>query len=143
MRLPFDDQSALTSPAMTTLLRATRVVLATAIIVATAFWGLVITFSDYPSHWSMTRWILYIVASHLPGAFLAGLLLRRWWIAMLSGLSAVLLLTAGGLIAPALLLVGSIAAAAYGGARASSLVSRTLAASRSPSTQPESEHRDH
>ena len=56
-----------------------RLVLALAIGLVGGFWGVVISFSDYPSGWSETRWLMYVLASHGAFGLAIGALAPRWW----------------------------------------------------------------
>jgi hypothetical protein len=102
-----------------------RVFLLIVISSVTGFWGFVITFSDSPEHWSMARWIAYIVAWHLPGAVLiGGLFPDRWLLSLLVGWGAATVLVF--VMAPYVLtvLLTSIAAAGYAGKLISAAIMR-------------------
>jgi len=93
----------------------TRKLLAGVLMLATGFWGLVISFSDYPSGWSAAVWLAYIALWHVPSAFIIGFLFpHRWFLSLAAGWGAGLILAFS---APLLLgaFVISIAVAGYFG----------------------------
>jgi hypothetical protein len=92
----------------------------------TGFWGVVITFSDFPEQWSMARWIAYIVVWHLPGALLVGALLpRQWLLSLLVGWGAALTLIFFRLPHVLAVLLISIAAAGWVGKTAAIMRARS------------------
>lgn len=101
---------------MNALAREARLIIAAVLLVATWFWGLVITFSDSPASWSVVTWTLYIIAWHLPSAFVLGLLFpTRWWLGIVASLGAGVMLIGYFAFASAAALLGGTAAAAYAG----------------------------
>lgn len=101
---------------MNALPHADRVLIAAVVLVATGFWGLVITFSDAPASWSVVTWTLYIIAWHIPSAFLLGLLFPiRWWIGIIASWGAGVMLLGYFAFASAAALLGGTAVAAYAG----------------------------
>jgi hypothetical protein len=99
---------------MSGLNSSNRTILATFVVLATGFWGFVITFSDYPSGWSMVQWTIYIVAWHIPSAFVVGYLLpRSWFMGIAVCWGALLMLLS--VPAVAAVFVAAAAAAAYAG----------------------------
>lgn len=91
-----------------------RRILAILVIVVTGFWGFVITFSDSPPDWSLVQLTAYIVAWHIPSAFLVGYLIpHRWFMGTAVSWGTLLMLFG----APAVVgvLVAAAAAVAYVG----------------------------
>ncbi|HYO48120.1 MAG TPA: hypothetical protein VEY33_15700 [Gemmatimonadota bacterium] len=71
-----------------------RVRLAFALVVGLAggFWGLLILFSDYPAGWSATRWLAYVLASHVAfGLAIGALVPRLWFLSLVAGWGALFL----------------------------------------------------
>ena len=78
---------------MSALDAETRKLIAGVLILVTGFWGLVITFSDYPSDWSTAVWLAYIALWHVPSAFIIGFLFpHRWLLSLAAGWGAGLML---------------------------------------------------
>lgn len=69
---------------------------ATALIILVAgLWGMVIMFSDYPSHWSEADWLTYVLGCHALAGVLIGLLNPgRWYLSLAATWGAMLM---GGL----------------------------------------------
>lgn len=56
-----------------------RILLALLVILLAGFWGLIVLFSDFPSHWSYAFWALYVLGGHLIAGFLVGMLIPLRW----------------------------------------------------------------
>ena len=69
-----------------------RILLAFIVVIVAGFWGLVSLFSDYPSHWSYARWVLYVLSGHVLAGFLIGMLLPlRWQLSIAAAWGAILI----------------------------------------------------
>ncbi len=92
-----------------------RVVAAVIVIIAAGFWSFIITFSDYPATWSRTVWFAYLLAWHLPSAFLVGFLVpARWYFAVATAWGALGLYATPSILLP---LLGTVLGVGYLGGR--------------------------
>lgn len=114
---------------MNRLAYGARVLIAGFLLLATGFWGLVITFSDAPAAWSVLKWTLYIVAWHVPSAFVLGLLWpAKWWLGLVASWGAGLMLLAYFAWGSAAALFGGAAGAAYAGRWCTKRIAQSRAA---------------
>jgi len=89
-----------------------RLAVTIVLVLATGFWGVVVTFSDSPTSWSPVMVAAYVAVWHIPGALIVGYLYsRKWWLGLLVcwGALLVMAVSAPG-IAAATLLVAGVAA---------------------------------
>lgn len=99
------------------LSRAARLAVAISLIVVAGFWSFATTFSDYPASWSLLTWFAYLVAWHLPSAFVVGLLVpTRWYLALGTAWGSLGLFATPSILLP---LLASVLAAGYLGGRLS------------------------
>jgi hypothetical protein len=134
-----DPRPAQGAQAMSILNGFARVAGIIAIVLITGFWGIVFTFSDYPASWSTLQWTAYVVAWHLPGAFVVGYLARRRW---LWGLAvtwgALFILTIVVALEVAGVLIAAVAASAYAGGYVFRMRNPTSRASTMPTSESDS-----
>jgi hypothetical protein len=97
-----------------------------AVAVVNGFWGLVITFSDHPPNWSTWQSIVYVVSSHLPGAFIIGAVYpARWYLAIAVTWGAGMLMLADTMWYAFLLLLVGVTLAGFLGKVTTNVLRRT------------------
>ncbi len=69
-----------------------RILSAIVLVLFAGFWALIALFSDFPSNWSYSIWIIYVVSGHLLAGFLIGTLLPlRWRLALAAAWGSILM----------------------------------------------------
>lgn len=78
--------------------QVTRIRAAIVVVIITGFWALVSLFSDFPSQWSYTTWILYILTGHALAGFLVGVLLPLQWRLSIAAVWGAMLVSIAGVV---------------------------------------------